>query len=61
MWILSCILTGKLWVIWGDEGNDLPMTFYCLLEKKMAPFLYVADMKKVQPIEDSDIRALIIN
>ena len=32
--ILSCILTGKLWVIWGDEGNDLPVTFYCLLKEK---------------------------
>ena len=32
--ILSCILTGKLWVIWGDEGHDLPATFYCLLKEE---------------------------
>lgn len=34
MWTPSCLLTGKLWVIWGDEGNDLPVTFYCPLKKK---------------------------
>lgn len=37
--ILSCILTGKLWVIWGDEGNDLPVTFYCLLKEKNGTIL----------------------
>lgn len=54
MWILSCILTGILWVIWGDEGNDLPVTFYCLWKEKMAPLLHDPDMKKVQPVEDCD-------
>ena len=37
--ILSCILTGKLWVIWGDEDNDLPATFYCLLKEKNGTIL----------------------
>lgn len=61
MWIHSCILTGILWVIWGDEGNDLAVTFHCLLKEKMTLLSHDSDMIKVQPFEGCDRKGLIIN
>lgn len=61
MWIHFCTLTGILWVISGDKGNDLAVTFHCLLKERIALLSHDLGMIEVQPFEGCDRKGLIIN